>query len=57
MGEEGVEVIEEMTMSVGDSARGKNEDSLLGSCGNGGGRGGVFGSCGLGEGLVDGSHT
>jgi len=57
VGEEGVEVVEEMSLSVGDSARGKDEDSLLGSRGNGGGSGGVFRSCGFGEGLVDGSHT
>ncbi len=57
VGEEGVEVVKEMSMSVGDSARREDEDSLLGPCGNGGGRGGVFGSCGFGEGFVDGSHA
>lgn len=57
MGEERVEIVEKMSMSVGDSARGEDEDSLLGSCGDGCRRGGVFGSCGFGEGLVDGSHA
>lgn len=57
VGKEKVEIVEEMSMSIGDSARGKDEDSLLGSRGNGGGSGGVFGSSGFGERLVDGSHT
>lgn len=54
---EKVKIVEEMSVSIGDSARGKDEDSLLGSHRNGGGRGGVFGSSGFGERFVDGSHT
>ena len=57
MREKRVDVVEEVSVPVGDAARGENENSLFGFPeGGGAGGGGVFVAVGFGEGFVDGGH-
>ena len=55
MWEQGVEIIEEMSMSVGHASRAEDEDSLLIFCGRAISRG-CFGGCRFRQRLVDGGH-
>ena len=57
VGEKRVDVVKEVSVSVGDAARRQDEDSLFGFFwGQGGGGSVVFMTAAFGEGLVDGSH-
>ena len=57
MGKKRVDVVEEVSVSVGDTARREDKHSLLGSFRGGGAGGGrVFMAISFGEGFIDSSH-